>query len=33
MYCVLTAEQGDTPAARAVVGRIVRLLWDEWRLG
>ncbi len=33
MYCVLTAEQPDTPAARAAVGRIVRLLWDVWRLG
>jgi beta-lactamase class A len=33
MYCILTAEQADVPAARATVGRIVRLLWDEWRLG
>jgi beta-lactamase class A len=33
MYCILTAEQADVPAARAAVGRIVRLLWDEWRLG
>ncbi|MDE3229848.1 MAG: serine hydrolase [Chloroflexota bacterium] len=33
MYCVLTAEQPDTPAARAAVGATLRLLWDEWRLG
>jgi beta-lactamase class A len=33
LYCILTAEQADVPAARAVVGRIVRLLWDAWRLG
>ncbi len=33
MYCIVTAEQADVPAARATVGRIVRLLWDEWRLG
>lgn len=33
MYCVLTAEQSDVPAARAAIGGIVRLLWDTWRLG
>lgn len=33
MYCVLTAEQQDVPAARSAVGRIVRMLWDEWRIG
>lgn len=33
MYCVLTAEQSDTLAARSAVGAIVRLFWDEWRLG
>lgn len=33
MYCILTAEQSDVPAARAAVGRILRMLWDEWRLG
>jgi beta-lactamase class A len=33
MYCILTAEQRDVPAARAAVGSIVRLLWDAWRLG
>ena len=33
MYSILTAEQADVPAARVTVGRIVRLLWDEWRLG
>lgn len=33
MYCVLTAEQSDMLAARSAVGAIVRLLWDEWRLG
>ena len=33
MYCVLTAEQPDTLAARAAVGATLRLLWDEWRLG
>ena len=33
MYCILTAEQQDVPAARAAIGRILRLLWDEWRLG
>lgn len=33
MYCILTAEQEDVPAARAAIGRTLRLLWDEWRLG
>jgi len=33
MYCILTAEQDDIPSARATIGRIVRLLWDAWRLG
>ena len=33
MYCVLTAEQRDTLAARTAVGATLRLLWDEWRLG
>jgi beta-lactamase class A len=33
MYCVLTAEQSDIPAARTVVGGILRLLWEAWRLG
>lgn len=33
MYCVLTQEQQDVPAARAAIGRIVRRLWDDWLLG
>ena len=33
LYSVLTAEQGDTLAARAAVGQVLRLLWDDWRLG
>ncbi len=33
MYSILTAEQGDTLAARAAVGAVLRLLWDDWRLG
>ncbi|HEX8981290.1 MAG TPA: serine hydrolase [Ktedonobacterales bacterium] len=33
MYCILTAEQSDIPAARMGIGRIIRMLWDEWRLG
>jgi beta-lactamase class A len=33
MYCILTAEQRDIPAARSAVGSILRLLWDAWRLG
>ena len=33
MYSVLTAEQRDVLAARAAVGAILRLLWDDWRLG
>ena len=33
MYCILTADQSDIPAARMTIGRIIRTLWDEWRLG
>jgi beta-lactamase class A len=33
MYCALTAEQGDVPEARAAIGRLLRMLWEEWRLG
>lgn len=33
MYCILTAEQDDIPAARATIGRLVRLFWDAWGLG
>ncbi len=33
MYCTLTADQSDIPAARMTIGRIIRTLWDEWRLG
>ena len=33
LYCILTAEQADVPAARAAVGQTLRLLWDAWRLG
>jgi beta-lactamase class A len=29
-YCILTAEQTDIPAARYAIGRVVRLLWDDW---
>jgi beta-lactamase class A len=32
-YCLLTTEQRDIPAARAAVGRVVRLLWDAWCAG
>lgn len=32
VYCVLTTEQGDIPAARAAIGRILRALWQAWRL-
>lgn len=30
VFCVLTADQGDVPAARYAVGRAVRTLWDTW---
>lgn len=33
MYCLLTAEQNDIPATRMTIGRVIRTLWDEWRLG
>jgi beta-lactamase class A len=33
VYCVLTADQPDMPAARAVVGAVVRTLWDAWCAG
>lgn len=33
IYCILTTEQVDIPAARAATGRIIRALWDGWRLG
>jgi beta-lactamase class A len=29
-YCVLTSEQDELPAARAAIGRVVRLLWTAW---
>ncbi|MFI5273777.1 MAG: serine hydrolase [Ktedonobacterales bacterium] len=29
-FCVLTAGQGDLPAARFAVGRMLRALWDAW---
>lgn len=32
VYCILTTEQRDIPAARAGIGRILRLLWDTWGL-
>jgi beta-lactamase class A len=32
VYCILTTEQRDIPAARAAIGRILRLLWDAWEL-
>jgi beta-lactamase class A len=32
VYCVLTTEQADIPAARAAIGRILRTLWEAWRL-
>ena len=31
-YCVLTADQQDVSAARIAVGRVIRILWDAWRL-
>jgi beta-lactamase class A len=33
VYCILTAEQQDIPAARAAIGRTVRTLWGGWGLG
>lgn len=30
VYCVLTAEQDDVPAARGAIARILRDLWDAW---
>lgn len=30
VYCVLTTGQRDVPAARTVICRCVRLLWDTW---
>lgn len=33
MYCALTVEQRDIPAVRAAIGRLLRMLWEEWRLG
>jgi beta-lactamase class A len=30
VYCVLTAEQNDIPAARSAIGRVVRALWNAW---
>ncbi|MBF6590803.1 MAG: serine hydrolase [Ktedonobacterales bacterium] len=30
VYCVLTAKQADTSAARAVLGHAARLLWQTW---
>ena len=33
VYCILTTEQRDVPAARAAIGRTVRALWDGWALG
>jgi beta-lactamase class A len=32
VYCILTTGQRDIPAARAAIGRILRLLWDAWSL-
>ncbi|HEX9038762.1 MAG TPA: serine hydrolase [Ktedonobacterales bacterium] len=33
VYCVLTSDQDEIPTARAAIGRIVRTLWNGWRLG
>ncbi len=33
VYCILTAEQTDIPAARVAIGQTLRLLGDHWRLG
>lgn len=30
VYCVLTADQDDVPAARAAIAHILRVLWDTW---
>lgn len=30
VYCVLTADQPDVPAARFAIAQILRALWDEW---
>ncbi len=32
VYSILTTGQADIPAARAAVGRVLRLLWDAWGL-
>ncbi len=32
VYCILTTEQDDIPAARAAIGRTLRALWEGWRL-
>lgn len=32
LYAILTTEQRDLLAARAIIGRLVRLLWDVWQL-
>lgn len=33
VFCVLTTEQRDLPAARAAVGHVVRALWETWCAG
>jgi beta-lactamase class A len=32
VYCILTTEQADIPAARVAIGRTLRLLWNAWGL-
>ncbi|HLY31362.1 MAG TPA: serine hydrolase [Ktedonobacterales bacterium] len=32
VYCILTAEQSDIPAARVAIGQTLRLLWEAWEL-
>ena len=33
VFCLLTTEQRDIPAARTAIGRALRALWDEWCAG
>lgn len=33
VFCILTADQPDAPAARYAVGRAVRTIWDAWCAG
>lgn len=30
VYCILTSEQADVPAARVAISRVLRELWNEW---